>query len=210
MFKKLAILVLAIFIFGVFLWGFKDRKRSTSETDGVVPSVSQEKKEYDYQWANWEDPAGFAFEYPEQVEIDNHPEDEDNYSHLTLSHSDHQGGIIIICNDSDEEDIGAWQENNEEVREVSSLETKIASVSGLKLALGEGKEMTAFIDWDEVLYTVSFEVQDQDYWQPVYKYLLDSFELIPLEGETESQFQDWLQGFDTEGADVVESVEIIQ
>ncbi len=173
-------------------------------------SEGDEVQENDYRWKAWEDPAGFSFEYPDQVKIDNHPEDEDNYAYLNLSHPDHQGKITIICNDSEDKDIASWQKNNEKVKEASSLETKIASVSGLKLALGENKEMTAFIDWDEVLYTISFEAQDQGYWRPVYKHLLDSFALIPLEGETQSQFQDWLQDFDTAGADIVEPVEVIQ
>jgi len=209
--KKIVIAFLVFSLGGLVIWRLKKKRM-------VDPGVKKEpfsfspgaKKEYDYQWVNWKDLAGFGFEYPEKVEIDNHPEDEVNYAYLTLSHQGHSGKIIIVCNDSEDKNIDDWLKNNEKIKGASALETEIASVSGRKLALGQGKEMTAFIDWDEVLYTIEIEAQDQDYWQPVYKHILGSFELIPLKGETEAQFKDWLGGFDTSGADVIEPIEVIQ
>jgi len=209
-FKKLVALLLIILIFALLIWRIKGGGKSIFEKSGPASFLEKEGKKYDYQWVSWEDSAGFAFEHPQQVKINNHSEDKDNYAHLTLSHPDHQGEITIVCNDSEDEDIDTWLENNEKIKGVSSLETKIASVSGLKLALREEKEMVAFIDWDEVLYTINFEAQNQNYWQPVYRHILKSFKLIPLEGETQNQFQDWFEGFDTEGADIVEPVEVIE
>lgn len=211
MIKKIIIVFLVFSLGGLIIWRLKKKKIVDSGTKQDLFSSSQKvKKEYDYQWTNWEDPAGFGFEYPEEIEINDHPEDEVNYAYLTFSHQDHSGKIIITCNDSEDEDIDGWLKNNKKIKGASALETEIASVSGRKLALGQGKEMTAFIDWDKVLYTIEIEAQDQNYWQPVYKHILDTFELIPLKGETKAQFEDWLEGFDTSGADVIEPVEVIQ
>jgi len=209
--KKIVVIFLVFSLGGLVIWRLKQRGAVDPEAGQDSPSFSREaRKEYEHQWISWEDPAGFGFEYPEGAKIDNHPEDEISYAYLTFSHQDHAGKITIICNDSENEDIDGWLKNNEKVKEASALETEIASVSGRKLALGQGKEMTAFIDWDKVLYTIEIEAQDQNYWQPVYKHILDSFELIPLKGETKAQFEDWLEGFDTSGADVIEPVEVIQ
>lgn len=211
MLKKIIISFIVGSLIALLLGWFLARKNKS--LNQKLPSLSQkseEVQENDYLWTIWEDPAGFSFEYPLAAVIDNHPEDEESYAFLTLAHPDHQGKITIICNDSEDEDIGSWQENNEKVKEASSLETKIASVSGRKIALGRGKEMTAFIDTDGVLYTIELEAEQLDYWPGIYEYLVDSFKLIPLAGETKDEFQDWLGGFDTAGADVVEPVEVIE
>ena len=74
-----------------------------------------------------------------------------------------------------------------------------------------GREVTAFIDWDQVLYQVDKQSDKElDYWNQIYDRILNSFKLIPLEGESEAQFNEWLEDFNTAGADVVEPVEIIE
>jgi len=208
MIKKLLAVFLVLFLIGLGIWRLKE-KTMISPTPENTP-FSKSKQEYDYQWTTWKDPAGFSFEYPQKTEVNDHPEDEINYARLTLSQQDHLGKITIICNDSEYGDLDTWLKNNESVKNANALETEIASTSGRKLSLGQGKEMVAFIDWDEVLYTIEIEAQDQDYWYPIHKHLLETFKLTPLEGETETQFTDWLKGFDTTGADVVEPVELIQ
>ena len=40
------------------------------------------------EFLTWQDPAGFTFQYPATVTINNHPEDNINYSHLTLKYPD--------------------------------------------------------------------------------------------------------------------------
>jgi len=206
--KKIIVIPFVLLLAGLAFWGTKEKK--PADPKAREKSSQKDEKKYDYQWVDWEDPAGFSFQYPKRAGVDNHPEDKDNYAYLTFSNPDHPGEIIVTCNDSQYEDLDAWLKNDEEIKEASSLKTKIASVSARKLISGKGKEMIAFIDRDKVFYTIEIKAQDQDYWQPVYKQILDSFKFIPLEGETEAQFEDWFKGFDTSGADVVEPVEVIQ
>lgn len=194
-------------------WYFKDQLISyfkpPEETSPL--GVQDQKETFNFKYKLWEDPAGFSFEYPEEIEIDIHPEDENNYSFLTLTSKDREGKLDIICNDSQYADINEWLEEDSLVKQGSGLETQIASVSGKRVALGNGREITAFIDWDEVIYIIDRTPESEvDYWQEIYSHLLSSFTLIPLEGETEEQFSQWLGGFDTGGMDVVEAVEIIE
>jgi len=214
--KKIIVLVLVLvlgilgglgFVFREKIISFLGWGQKTSSPLGV-----QEKKEkFNFDWALWEDEAGFSFEYPRELEIDVHPEDERNYSFLTLTAKERKGRIDIICNDSQYQDINDWLENDSLIKQGSGLETKIASLSAQKVALGNGREITGLIDWDEVIYVLDKNPEGEiDYWSAIYTHILDSFKLIPLEGETEEQFSQWLEGFDTAGADVVEAVEIIE
>jgi hypothetical protein len=182
------------------------------EKGGTAPlGVKQEKEKFNFEWSLWEDNAGFAFEYPRELEVDTHPEDESNYSFLTLTSKKKEGKIDIICNDTQYKDINEWLAEDSLVKEGNGLETKVASLSAQRVALGNGREITAFIDWDEVIYVIDKSSErDLDYWNAIYSHLLGSFKLIPLEGESEEEFNQWLEGFETVGVDVVEAVEVIE
>lgn len=167
------------------------------------------KKEFNFDYTEWQDPAGFAFEYPEGIKIDDHPEDEVNYAYLELTSDAKLGKIKILCNDSQYSDIETWSQEDSFVRDSSSLDTEVASISAKKVALGSDRELVAFIDWDEVIYTIEIESKES-YWQEIYNHILSSFKLVPLEGESEEEFVNWFEGFDTSQADIVEPVEIIE
>jgi len=223
--KKKALIILLILVMLVSLlglgWYFKDKLpwfRAEEKITNPLGVKEEKKEKFNFEWALWEDPAGFSFEYPRELEIDIHPEDESNYSFLTLSSKSRKGKIDIICNDTQYKDINEWLTEDSLVKQGNGLETKVASVSAQKVALGKGREIIAFIDWDEVIYVIDKTPFDSaqgkpaevDFWQEIYSRVLSSFKLIPLEGESEEEFSQWLEGFETVGMDVVEAVEVIQ
>jgi len=200
----LAILAVLGFVFkGKFL-------KPTSPSADKQDLGEKQKEEFSFKWQQWEDLAGFAFEYPKGVEIDDHPEDEENYAHLELTKADKKGRIGITVNDAEYTDVDEWLENDELLSQGSALETEIASMSGKKIALENGREVAVFIDWDQVFYKIDSQAEGEDYWRQAYARILSSFKLIPLEGETEEDFADWLGGFDTSGVDIIEAVEVIE
>ncbi len=203
----LAVIGLILIIVGSFL--FQNDLLDWSSKKMTPSSSEKQKEEFNFVWEEWQDPAGFAFEYPTQVEINTHPEDETNYAYLELTAKDRDGKITIICNDSKYKDIEEWLEQDELVKEGSGLDTTVASMAAKKVAV-ENKELTAFIDWDQVIYFVEKDDGGVEFWKPVYNKILSSFRLIPLEGESEEEFANWLEGFPTEGVDAVEPVEIIE
>jgi len=212
--KKLVIIPasLILLIILVLVYIFRDQLSGylgISSSSDQIPQ-QEEKPEYSFEWTWWEDAAGFAFEYPQSFEINDHPEDEINYANLELTSQDKSGRIIILVNDTEYADIEAWLENDELVKEGSGLGTEVASMSANKVVLKEGREVAGFIDWDQVIYTVDVEGEDKDYWQAVYDQILTSFKLIPLEGESQETFTDWMGGFDTSGVDIVEAMEVIE
>ena len=177
----------------------------------VSPATgSQQVSKFTFEWQQWEDPAGFSFEYPKELKLNPHQEDKTSYAHLELTSPNQPGNITITVNDTDYPDIESWMSQDELVKEGSGLDTQVASMAAKKVALDNDREVTAFIDWDQVIYLVEATGENQQYWQAIYRHILDSFKLIPLEGETAEEFDNWLGGFDTSGADVVEAVEVIE
>ena len=214
--KKIALFFIFLLSIVLLIYSFKEKLFPSQYLnplkEGVEQRIPEQKeKRFDISWDRWEDPAGFAFEYPSEATIDAHLEDKVNYAKLEITKPGEKGRIMVICDDSQFLDIEDWMKKDDLVKAGSSLETEIASMSAKRVALGEGREVAGFIDWDQVIYTIDLQPEEEvDYWRKVYNHLLDSFELIPLEGETQAQFKDWLEGFDVSGVDIVEPVEIIQ
>jgi hypothetical protein len=158
-----------------------------------------QKPTFDFNFKGWEDPAGFSFKYPDELQVDVHPDDESNYSFLTLTSPKYPGKIEITCNDSQYKDVKEWGKEDSLVKQASGLETKIVNLPA----------------YNEVIYILDKSPgKDQEenlaYWNEIYAHLLDSFKLIPLEGESEADFTDWMEGFDTVGVDVVETLEVVE
>lgn len=219
---QLVVILLISGLLGIMVglgWSF--RKKIVSSVSFLKPKAKTEKNSvqvedkkvtgFKFDWGLWDDPAGFSFEYPKELEVDVHNKDESNYSFLTLAKKNQKGKIVIIVNDSKYQNIDEWLEKDDLVRKGNGLETEVASISGRKVAMGSGREIIGFIDGDKVLYTFDKQPEGEDgYWGEIFKRILSSFKLKPLAGETEEQFNEWLGGFDTSGADVVEGVEVIE
>ena len=203
---------------GIAFFWYKNRSREplsptepgTMGQGRASDKNTEEEKKTKFNWTVWEDPAGFSFEYPKETTINNHPEDKENYAWLELTKEGSKGKIAIFCKDSQHNNIDQWAKKDKEVSAGNSLNTTIASASAKKVALGEGKEIAAFIDPDAVIYTIKLIPENETYWQEIYRRILSSFKLIPLEGETQETFSNWMEGFNTSGADVVEPVEVIE
>lgn len=148
----------------------------------IVSPVTGPTVESEVKLTTWEDPAGFSFSYPENIAIDPHEEDEENYAHLELiSPSDSEGKIIIWVKETDYTDIEDWVE--EASRDVQVLDTELDGEPAKKIAYSDPQKLvTAAIDID-ALVLIEMTPDDQDYWQAVYDQILKSFTFIPLEGE---------------------------
>ncbi len=131
----------------------------------------------------WEDPAGFQFSYPEEIEIDNHEEDEENYAHLELSDENHPGKILIWMKDKVEKNLEAWVTNQS--GNPQSFDSELAGQPAKKLAFSSPKKLVTAAFDQEVIIIVEVFPEDE-WWNETYQQIIDSFELIPLAGEEES------------------------
>jgi hypothetical protein len=210
----LSIIGISVFVLGAGFFVFKDKLPFLAKKSLMVNPASQtknqKKEKIKFNLVEWEDLAGFAFLYPEELEINNFPDEKIYYAHLELTNPEKPGKITILCNDSEYVDIDTWAKEDKLASQGLSLDTEAASMSAKKIALSNGKELIGFIDWDQVIYTIEADSKNDVYWNEVVSEILNSFKLIPLEGETQEEFSNWLEGFDTSAADIIEPVEIIQ
>jgi hypothetical protein len=214
--KKLVIVIIFLvvgvlglgFVFGNDLISWIKPRENFNHQVGEKTSKSAEKISFDL--TEWKDPAGFSFEYPKEVKINNHPEDETNYAFLELTAAGKEGKIIILCRDSQYATLADWFKKDETVKLGNALDTKVASVSAKRVALGVNREISGLMDADGVFYTIERQDPDDSYWREAYKVVLNSFKFIPLAGETASDFSNWMGNFDTESVDAVEPVETVE
>ena len=170
-------LILGIILIGggIFLV-FNPLERSSS----LINPLNQEKEA---NLKTWEDPAGFKFNYPEEIEIDNHQEDEENYAHLELTEKNHPGKILIWMKDKVEKNLEAWVANQEGDPQV--LDSELAGQPAKKLAFASPQKMVTAAFDQEVIIIIEVFPEDE-WWNETYEQILDSFELIPLAGEDKS------------------------
>ena len=177
--KKLLIIlavVLVLPIAGIII--FKSKQRTGLDTPLDNPTVESGSV---VKLTVWEDPAGFSFSYPEEIEINPHSEDEENYAHLELvSPSESEGKIIIWVKETEFTDIEDWAEATTGGQ---VFDTELDAEPAKKVAYSEPTKLViAAIDVD-VLVLIEMTPDKTGYWQKVYDKILSSFKFIPLEGE---------------------------
>lgn len=168
----LGILILAAVWVGIFFY----QKPSSSL---VNPLTSQTTKS-EAKLAVWEDPAGFKFSYPEEIKINTHPEDKENYAHLELTSSSHSGSILVWMKDTNYKTIEDWAKK--QGNDVQVFDSDLGGNPAKKVAsLNPKKLTTAAVDVD-VLVLVEL-ISEDTWWAETYNQILESFEFIPLQGE---------------------------
>jgi hypothetical protein len=130
----------------------------------------------------WEDQAGFSFLYPEEIEIDPHEEDTENYAHLELTSVEHPGRILIWVKETGYQDVDSWVDE-----EASSggqiLDTQLGEESAKKIAYSDPEKLVvAAIDVD-ALVLLEMEPKEEEFWPEIFNQILESFAFIPIEGE---------------------------
>ena len=197
-------LILGIILIGggVFLI-FSSSKRNSS----LINPLNQSKEEVSLK--TWEDPAGFKFSYPEEVKINNHPEDEENYAYLELTVASHPGSILIWMKDTNYKNIQDWVKNNPEPVEGQVFDSDLGNHPAQKVAFTNPQKMvTATLDGNAL---VLVEVYPEDFWwNQTYNQILSSFEFIPLQGEITPPQTSGSSGQNSGGGIIDEGEEIVE
>jgi len=175
--------LVAVLVFGIIAVPLFLKKR------GMVSPIGQEGKEgqegLEGELLLWDDQAGFTFQYPEGLYLDDHPEDMENYAHLEISSTkETDGKILIFVSDSETKMIDDWVEKSEEARGAGVLDTTLAEVTAKKLLFEDPKKIvTAAIDPYQGLFLLELYPGKGGYWQKVYDQILKSFVFKPLTEE---------------------------
>ena len=176
--KKVLIIigVLVLIAIGVFIFLYQ---KSSSK---MVSPLTQTEQNQEGKLLVWEDPAGFKFSYPEEIKINPHEEDEENYAHLELTVDSHSGSILIWVKDTTYKEIADWVKKENSAGSAQVFDSELGGNPAKKLALNNPQKLvTATLDGNAI---VLIEVYPQDsWWNETYNQILKSFEFIPLQGE---------------------------
>jgi len=153
--KKWVILVTVSVAVIVFAAGLFIMSREKSE-ERIVSPVSQGSQTSPKQsptppegsLTSWQDPAGFSFSYPEGLSLDVHPEDNQNYSHLTFTAKNQPGEIFILVSETSLKTAAQWQKQDKEAKTGQVLDTTLGGTEAKKVLISdtEPKLITAVVD----------------------------------------------------------------
>jgi len=179
--KRIIFIILGVLIVagaGGCLYYFKFYQKPSSNLVNPLSSPTQTEAKLTI----WQDPAGFKFSYPEDIKIDDHPEDEENYAHLELTSVSHPGSILVWMKDNNYQNIQDWVKNNTSTSSAQAFDSDLGDHPAQKLAFANPqKMMTAALDGNAIAI---IEVYPQDsWWNETYNQILSSFEFTPLQGE---------------------------
>ncbi len=138
-------------------------------------------------YLTWDDPAGFTFSYPEDLTINKHEEDQENYAHVELTHSLHPGKMIIWAKDLPLTDIKVtikdaeeWGTSDRSLSKGNAVDTLLGGEPAKKILLTGLPEKTLMgVVYDEALWVVEVEYNDKLFWASVYKTVTDTFKFKP-------------------------------
>jgi hypothetical protein len=124
----------------------------------------------------WDDPAGFTFQYPKGLTVNKHDEDQENYAHVELTSTQHQGNIIVWAKDTTAVAISQWLKNEKTLKDQSFVDTTLGGNDAVKVLVKEPKkkQITATLD-EDVVVIVETELDDEGFWQKVNDTVVGSF-----------------------------------
>ena len=168
------LLVGALIVGGVlfFLSGNKDKSIqqaiqpvSLSPTPTLVPLTA------------YENPSGFAFDYPETAEITDR-EDKASYANITLSSPDTSGSISFQVTDTKLKSADAWIKDNDIDTKEGTVDTiAFADIEATQVATDGGIVTVSFDEGALFILRVDWE-NDRQFWQIAYDSIISTFAFI--------------------------------
>lgn len=152
---------------------------------GIISPLrgGQPEEKGETKLAVWEDPAGFKFSYPQEIKIDPHEEDMENYAHLELISSNHPGKILIWMKDTNYKTLDEWVEDYGGDAQI--FDSDLDGHPAKKAAWINPKKLSTVAFDVDVLVLAEVILEDK-WWEETYDQILSSFEFIPLPGESEA------------------------
>lgn len=157
---------------------------SKREANIVSPALTPTPTEV-LNFKTWKDQAQFSFDYPENITLNPHEEDKENYAHVELTSDSHPGRIIIWVKDTNAADIESWAKSE---KAQNILDSTIGGLPAKKILIGEQtKKVTLSTINYGYLYQVESELIDFDFWNNIFDKITSSFSFLENEqGEQKS------------------------
>lgn len=129
----------------------------------------------------WNDPNGFTFQYPEELSMNIHDEDKENYAHLEFTHPDHPGKLIVWGKDPARgvTDTAGWVKNEKRFTGAGVLDTEMGGQKAVKVMVdGVTRMLVSGTVYDSIVWSVESTLEDADFWSNVHTTVVDSFAFV--------------------------------
>jgi len=159
------VVVLGVFAGGVVIFS---QKKSVVVTPGeaIAPTPTPA-----VALTTWTDAAGFSFQYPKDLSVNKHEEDNANYAHVELTNKDHPGKIIVWVSDAPT----AWPPEGG-----TTLDTTLGGLAAKKiLTTAPVKTLSVGTISDNLLFNIEATLTDSEYWQKIHDTIVGSFIFTP-------------------------------
>ena len=144
--------------------------KNTAKVPVATPTIK-------INYLTWNDEAGFTFQYPEGVKIDNHPDDEVNYANLTLTSSDGSGNINILMTDDKYKSLDKWINSDSLLKSGTIIDTKLGDKDGNKILTTNGVTTIGVID-SGVLVLLKNESGGSSLLETTWGKIIDSWQFV--------------------------------
>jgi hypothetical protein len=170
------IVILGMVVGGVFVISQKNAKvvspgAAVISTPTTAPAAG---------FTTWDDPAGFSFQYPKDLSVNNHEEDPDNYAHVELTSKDHPGSIIVWASDLPKgiTTLDSWV--NKLYSGTTSIDSTLGGEPAKKILVSSpsAKFVVGTIS-EGLLFYVDGTLADKPYWQTVEDGIVKTFVFTP-------------------------------
>lgn len=154
------------FAFGGFMF-VKNKSFLAEPTPTPVPSPTP------FDLATYEDQSLFSFQYPKNLELNPHPEDQENYAHVELTSIEHPGNLIAWTKDTASKDLEALKKS-EKIE--NAIDTTLGENPAIKVLQGtDSKKITISTIKEGFLYQLETDLTDEEYWLKVFDQVLSSY-----------------------------------
>lgn len=172
--KILIILIVIVVVFsasGLFFGRFlKSGQNKLSETTVILTPAPVEL-------ASWEDPSQFTFNYPKNLNLNSHPEDNENYAHIELTSSVFPGSIVLWTKDTKYNSIDDYITGNKIINQIAST---LGSFPAFKiLDAADSNKYTLVTIKDGYLYQIDVDTKGENPpaggWTEIFNAVADSY-----------------------------------
>jgi hypothetical protein len=163
------VIILAILVGGggaLALTKYKTTPKQSPVSENLLASPT----EVLIKFITWEDQAGFTFQYPEGLKVDNHPDDNANYANLTITGRDGAGSINILMSDDTYKSIEKWAK-------ADSIDTSLGGINGKKIITNTGETIIGVID-NGVLVTIKKEANLSSILETTWEKIIDTWQFV--------------------------------
>ncbi|OGG11903.1 hypothetical protein A2Z00_00930 [Candidatus Gottesmanbacteria bacterium RBG_13_45_10] len=199
--------IVVVGVIGIYVLRSRDTQSQIPTVETITsPTVVPAELE------TWIDPAGFSFQYPKDLSVNNHEEDQDNYAHVELTSKEHPGNIIVWAKDplagTKVVDAASWVTSEKSLRGATIFDTTLGGVPAKKILVAQPSKMLIVGSVsDGIVFTVEGTLEDSDYWTKVHDGIVNSFVFIPANSGSSAGSSEPQGGEDTSGVDEEEVLE---